>query len=130
MRTNVVLIDFENVRPDSLTALVGAHFKLMVFVGANQVKLTVEFAMAVHQMGDKAEYVKISGNGPNALDFHIAFYIGQLAARDPTADFHIISKDTGYDPLIEHLLSRHVRVRRHNDFTTLTFAASLLPAIS
>ena len=47
MRTNVVLIDFENVRPDSLTALVGAHFKLMVFVGANQVKLTVEFAMAV-----------------------------------------------------------------------------------
>ena len=59
-------------------------------------------------MGTNAEYVKISGNGKNALDFHIAFYIGQLAAKDPTAYFHIISKDGGFDPLLQYLKSKKI----------------------
>ena len=58
------------------------------------------------------EYIKISGNGPNALDFHIAYYIGQLAAVDPMAYFHIISKDTGYDPLIRHLKGKKILASR------------------
>jgi hypothetical protein len=35
------------------------------------------------------------------------------------ANFHLTSKDTGYDPLIEHLRSRNIHAQRHNDFTTL-----------
>lgn len=54
------------------------------------------------------EYVRISGHGPNALDFHIAFYIGQLSAADPKGFFHVISKDTGFDPLIQHLKARKI----------------------
>lgn len=108
MRTNYVLIDFENVRPESLEQLAHDHFKLLVFVGASQTKLPFEIAASLQQLGPKAEYVKISGNGSNALDFHIAYYIGQLAAADPSAYFHIISKDTGFDPLIQHLKSKKV----------------------
>ena len=103
MRTNFVLIDLENVQPETLDALSHDHFKVIVFVGGNQQKLPYELAAAIQRMGEKAEYIKISGVGRNALDFHIAFYIGQLAAKDPTAYFHIISKDTGFDPLIQHL---------------------------
>ncbi|HEX7329882.1 MAG TPA: PIN domain-containing protein, partial [Pyrinomonadaceae bacterium] len=35
-----------------------------------------------------------------------AYYIGQLSAAEPSAYFHIISKDTGFDPLIQHLRSK------------------------
>jgi PIN domain len=108
VRTNYVLIDFENVQPDSLELLAQDHFKLLVFVGASQTKLPFEIAASLQQLGAKAEYIKISGNGSNALDFHIAYYIGQLAASDPSAYFHIISKDTGFDPLIQHLKSKKV----------------------
>jgi hypothetical protein len=108
LRTNVVLIDFESVQPDSLDALQQDHYRVVIFVGATQARLPFEIVSAVQRMGDRAEYVKISGAGPNALDFHIAFYIGQMAAQDPTAFFHIISKDTGFDPLIRHLKSRHI----------------------
>jgi hypothetical protein len=108
VRTNHVLIDFESVQPDSLGALEHAHFKVHIFVGANQTKLPFGMAAAVQRMGSRANYVKISGNGSNALDFHIAFYIGQLAAEDSSAHFHVISKDTGFDPLIEHLKSRKI----------------------
>lgn len=119
MRTNFVLIDFESVRPETLDALAQEHFKVIVFVGANQAKVPFEVASALQRMGNKAEYVKISGNGPNALDFHIAYYIGQLAAGEPTAYFHIISKDTGFDPLIQHLKTKKIFAARSKDVSEI-----------
>lgn len=108
MRTNFVLIDFESVQPKSLAALEQDCFKVIVFVGASQAKVPFELATSLQRMGDKAQYIKIAGNGRNALDFHIAFYLGQLAVQDPTAFFHVISKDTGFDPLIQHLKTRKI----------------------
>ncbi|MCA1602491.1 MAG: hypothetical protein LC776_12880 [Acidobacteria bacterium] len=52
------------------------------------------------------------GNGTNALDFHIAYYVGRLAAGYPDAYFHIISKDTGFDPLIKHLKDHKIFCQR------------------
>jgi hypothetical protein len=130
MRTNHVLIDFESVQPDSLGALEQEHFKVHIFVGADQAKLPFGVAAAVQRMGSRANYVKISGNGSNALDFHIAFYIGQLAAGDSSACFHIISKDTGFDPLIEHLKSRNIladRVKTVADIPLVKVAHSKPP---
>jgi hypothetical protein len=115
LRTNYVLIDFENVQPDALANLDADHFQVKVFVGANQSKITFETVAALQRMGEKAEYIKISGNGSNALDFHIAYYIGRIAAQDPTAYFHIISKDTGFDPLIQHLKDQKVFAARSKD---------------
>jgi hypothetical protein len=112
MRKNYVLIDYENVQPDFMAALDKEHFNVVVFVGANQAKVTFEVASVLQQMGGRAEYIKISGNGSNALDFHIAFYIGQIAAQDPEAYFHIVSKDTGFDPLIQHLKSKKILASR------------------
>ena len=100
MKTNYVLIDFENVQPKNLELLKGHGFKVLVFVGSKQVKISFDLACAMQSLGPDAEYVKIEGNGPNALDFHIAFYIGNIAAKDPDCYFHVISKDTGFDPLI------------------------------
>ena len=66
----------------------------------------------MQQLGSRAEYIKISGNGSNALDFHIAFYVGQIAAKEQDAYFHIVSKDTGFDPLIQHLKSKKILASR------------------
>jgi PIN domain len=112
LKTNYVLIDYENVQPDDIAALEHEHFRVIVFVGAHQSKIAFQTAEALHRLGGKAEYVKLSSSGSNALDFHIAFYLGQLAAKEPTAYFHIISKDTGFDPLVSHLKERNVRACR------------------
>jgi PIN domain len=119
LRINYVLIDYENVQPEALTVLEAEHFKVIVFVGASQTKVTFEAAAALQLMGSRAEYIKISGNGSNALDFHIAFYIGKLAAADPTAYFHIISKDTGFDPLIQHLKTKKIFAARSRDVSDI-----------
>lgn len=119
MRVNYVLIDYESVQPEALARLDVEHFKVLVFVGASQAKVSFETANALQSMGGNAEYIKISGNGPNALDFHIAFYIGQISIGDPTAFFHIISKDKGFDPLIQHLKSRKIFAARSIDVSEI-----------
>ncbi len=119
MKTNYVLIDYENVQPEAMAVLGEEHFKVIVFVGANQAKVTFDVASALQQMGDRAEYVKITGNGSNALDFHIAYYIGKLASIEPDAYFHIVSKDSGFDPLIQHLKTKKILACRSKDVTEI-----------
>lgn len=113
MRTNYVLIDFENLQPELLEALDLPHFRVMVFIGANQTKVTIEFASLLQRLGTRAQYLRITGTGRNALDFHIAFYLGELLAKDPTAVFHVIAVDGGYDPLLQHLKDRKVFAHKH-----------------
>lgn len=112
MRTNYVLVDYENVQPETLDVLAGDHFKVLLFMGANQTKISIEVAQSLQRLGSRGEYVRITGNGKDALDFHIAFYIGRISVEDQSAYFHIISKDTGFDPLIQHLKSKKVAVVR------------------
>jgi len=112
VRTNFVLVDLENVQPRNIARLYGGPFKIMVFVGAKQGKIPLEMARALQAFGPDVEYIQMDGNGPNALDFHIAYYVGRLAAGYPDAYFHIISKDTGFDPLIKHLKGQGISCRR------------------
>ena len=119
MPTNYVLIDFENVQPKNLEVLSNHPFKVFVFVGASQAKLSYDLAAAMQQLGENAKYVKIGGNGNNALDFHLAFYVGELSTKEPNAYFHIISKDTGFDPLIKHLKARKIRIQRERDLAEI-----------
>ncbi|EAQ26047.1 PIN domain-containing protein [Roseovarius sp. 217] len=121
MKNNYILIDFENVQPKNLEILNGHTFTLIVFVGAGQKNVPFEFAAALQNLGTNANYQKISGSGSNALDFHIAFYVGELAAKDPNGYLHIISRDKGFDPLIHHLRERKIHALRSSDLSEIPF---------
>jgi len=108
MRTNIVLIDLENIKPDSIERLKQDHFRFCLFFGASQKRVDIEVMQAVLALMPNVEPIKISGNGPNALDFHIAYYIGKYAVELPDAYFHIVSKDKGFDPLIKHLSDKKI----------------------
>lgn len=112
MRTNFVLIDSENVKPEYIERLKREHFQVVVFVGANQKRLDFAMVNALQSLGSNGSYVQVSSHGPNALDFHIAYHIGKLAAVHPGACFHIISRDKGFDPLIKHLKGQKILCSR------------------
>jgi hypothetical protein len=130
MPTNYVLVDFENVQPDSLAALATGSFRVKVFVGASQAKGRISFEL-VHSMqmlGANAEYVKIARSGPNAVDMHIAYYVGRLLEKDPHAVIHIISKDTDFDPLIEYLSAKGSACKRVKSIAEIPKQAAPRPA--
>jgi hypothetical protein len=80
-----------------------------------------EVVLAMQQLRDRLEIIDMAGSGKNALDFHIAYYLGSLAKEDPNGFFHIISGDTGFDPLIEHLRSKHMFAVRSESIEAIPF---------
>jgi hypothetical protein len=114
MATNYVLVDFENVQPDSLEALASGAYRVKVFVGAQQAKgrVSFEFSESMQKLGTHAEYVRIARSGPNAVDMHVAYYIGRLLEKESHAAVFVISRDTDFDPLMEYLQARGSNCRR------------------
>ena len=112
VKKNFVLVDFENVQPKNMTLLNGGPFKVKVFLGASQKNIPLDMARALQELGADAEYIQIDGSGRNALDFHIAYYIGRLVAKDPEAHVYVVSKDTGFDPLLRHLAAEGISCGR------------------
>lgn len=127
MRTNFVLVDFENVQPKDLGLLKDGPFKVKVFLGPNQSKIPVALAASLQSLGDNAEYVVLETAGSNALDFHIAYYIGVLSSEDPAAFFHIISKDSGFDPLMKHLKGKKIFAQRSTCIAEIPYFKPALP---
>lgn len=120
MPARFFLIDFENVQPKAIGRLKPGESRIKVFVGQNQSRLAVELVSSLQPFGTDAEYIQIQGAGSNALDFHIAFYIGHLASQNPGATFHIISKDKGFDPLTKHLSAIGITCHRLVDIPGAT----------
>ena len=95
-----VLVDWENVQPSDadVRTLVPDVTDVWLFHGPAQKEVGARHA----SFGDRATPVKITRAGKNALDFHLSFYMGYIAARHPDARFVVISNDKGYLPMLEH----------------------------
>lgn len=112
MATRYVLIDYENVQPEKLERLNANLYAVLVFVGASQAKMPTNLVTAMQRFVRGFRCIQVSGNGRDALDFHIAYYLGRIAAAEPDASFYIVSGDSGYDPLIRHLEEAKIAARR------------------
>jgi len=111
MSDSVLLVDFENVGTIKLDAI-PAGVRVPFFFGASQKSVSKEFLKCALSLGERFEPIDIAGRGKNALDFHIAFYLGEHLTRSPASRCVVLSKDKGFDPLIKYLVERGFAVRR------------------
>ncbi len=116
----ILFIDYENVTQVKLANLQQPNLKILIFVGCAQVKIPFELVRETHQLGAAVQWVGIEEIGPNALDFHIAFYLGQISLKFPTANYVILSRDRGFDPLIQHLDRLGLSCRRISSLDLLS----------
>jgi hypothetical protein len=95
-----VLVDFENVQPtfEEVAKLAPGLSEVWLFHGPHQIKLAGQFKGAHAGVTP----VPISKTGKNALDFHLSFYLGYVAAKNPNGRLMVIANDKGYDPMIVH----------------------------
>lgn len=105
-----VLLDFENVQPSDaeLRALVPDADQVWVFHGPHQREVEKRFA----SFGSGTTPVPISKTGKNALDFHLSFYMGYIASRNPDSKMVVVANDKGYEPMLEHAKAMGFEVRR------------------
>ena len=103
MPTHYLLVDYENVKRLNPALLASGDHHVILFLGPQEAKLPVELVLAMERLGPRGQYVRLQTRGPNALDFLLCHHLGTLTARAPRARFHVLSRDTGFDPLLAHL---------------------------
>ena len=110
MNRKLLLIDYENIQTFDLSQL-GDDVDVVIFVGAAQ-RVGPSLAAALQKLGSRVERQKIEGSCPNALDFHIACYLGRILERGEARDCFVLSNDTGFDPLLKYLGKQGLSCRR------------------
>jgi PIN domain len=111
MKQTILLVDYENIGKIELGEI-PAGVLVPFFFGASQKSVPKDFLKAALNLRERFVPIDIEGQGKNALDFHIAYYMGEYLTRSPESACVILSKDKGFDPLVKHLVSRGFAVRR------------------
>jgi hypothetical protein len=95
-----VFVDLENNQPtlDEVRALVPDLTDVWLFHSGKQSKHLAAF----ESLGPRQMAVPIARPGKNSLDFHLSFYLGYIAAKNPGARLVVVAIDGGYAPMIEH----------------------------
>lgn len=107
----ILFVDYENVQKLDLAKL-PADIRVQIFVGTSQSRVPMELVKQAQAFGDRLQWIQIDGQGHNALDFHLAFYLGKTFALQPAAQCVILSRDTGFDTLVRHLTAQGFSCRR------------------
>jgi len=110
--SKVLLIDYENVQNVDLSQIARLDYSVCVFTGSSQNKIPIELVSSAQVLGRRLNWIRIEGSGPNALDFHIAYYLGVSVSKTPGDEYYILSKDKGFDPLIKYIAKENVMCKR------------------
>jgi len=121
---NHIFVDYENVHAVDPAIIGSKTVHVTLLLGAKKTKLDATVVEKLMQHVSTVEMIRLTSSGRNALDFALAYYVGRAVLADPCGYFHIVSKDKGYDALIEHLRGKHIHIRRHESFATLTSSAA------
>jgi hypothetical protein len=98
---NWAFVDYENV--GSLEGLnISDYERVFVFCGPKNTRIKVG---ALPTEGFcRIELIGVTTTGANNLDFHLAFHLGRFhEVAEKGVAFHIISNDSGFNGLVNHL---------------------------
>jgi hypothetical protein len=120
MTVTHILVDFENVQPsaDDIGLVRGDDVRLTIFRGPGQMKYSADVAEAWQPLGANVSFIRCAKAGRNAVDMHIAFYLGELVAANKgnggtaRARLVIVSRDTDFDPLLLYIRTQGFEASR------------------
>lgn len=100
---SVYLIDYENV---NFTGLEGVGNltpadEVILFYSNAASTIPMNLHIDVQKSGARMQYIRIERTGKNYLDFQLAALSGYLVGTTDQTDFVVISRDTGFDSVLD-----------------------------
>ena len=111
------LIDFENVASNGFEGLelLDDGSELLIFYSEQHSTISITVHQELERSRIRKTYMPIKTGGKNALDFQLVSWLGYEIAKNGGEQFVIISKDTGFDAVVDFWQKRNVNVSRHPD---------------
>ncbi len=108
--TKWAFVDYENVGTLKSWKLSG-YGRLIVFCGPQNHRVTLD-----PDWSGELSLLKVRSTGSNNLDFHLVLHLGRHhETADPTIEFHVFSRDHGFDGVLSHLRTLGRTCRRIAD---------------
>ena len=118
---NYYFIDYENVHADGFAGVenLGEQDVICVMYTEQSKAFSLELVEKIVRQKARLESYKAGTGAKNSLDFQLASYLGYMIAKREDADdcFYIVSKDTGFNHLVDFWAERSVKVQRVANFT-------------
>ncbi|UXN34079.1 PIN domain-containing protein [Avibacterium paragallinarum] len=103
---NLIVIDYENVQPKTLTHLSPNGYFIVLCVGENQKLLPVVLIKSLIMFGKNCRIIECPKAGKNALDFIIVDEMARITTEYQFNALYIISKDKGFGSIIHYYLTK------------------------
>lgn len=117
---NYYFIDYENVHADGFTGAenLGENDVICVMYTEQSKAFSLELVEKIARQHAKLESYKAGTGAKNSLDFQLASYLGYMIAKNESAGdcFYIVSRDTGFNHLVDFWAERNVTVKRIPNF--------------
>lgn len=117
---NYYFIDYENVHADGFTGAenLGDNDVICVMYTEQSKAFSLELVEKIAKQHARLESYKAGTGAKNSLDFQLASYLGYMIAKNEGGDncFYIVSRDTGFNHLVDFWAERNVTVRRIPNF--------------
>lgn len=123
-RTHYIFVDFENIHEVQLDLIASRPVVVILVLGERHKKLPVDLVQQLLKYPAQVRLVEAGLSGRNALDFVLAYLIGVQSTTDGKGHFHILSRDKGFNALIEHLKKNDILADRHESFVKIPVLAT------
>jgi hypothetical protein len=129
-KKRVILIDYENMQQIDLDLIDPANSEILIFVGKSQNKIPFTVVEKAQSLGERLRWLKVAGDGKNNLDFHIAYELGRWSekAKSEAAELIVLSRDAGYDSLIQYIKTTGVKAKRITNIAGIANSQKPLPS--
>lgn len=109
----IYLVDMENIPHawGKLLDIRGEDDQFVLFYTEQVAQIPITLMVKAMESQAAMEFVKCH-SGPNGLDFQLVTELGYRVARDPSAEYAVVSQDHGYDVVIDYWSERGIQVRR------------------
>jgi len=118
-RIHYIFVDYENIHEVELDLIAEQPVTVILVLGERHKKLPVDLVKKLLKYPTQVRLVEAGRSGKNALDFVLSYLIGVQTMTDRTGHFHILSRDKGFDALIEHLKKNDIFADRHEIFAKI-----------
>ncbi len=110
----IYLIDYENTGVKGLYGIEKLHEEdlIVVFYGPKTGAVPFDDHVRISSAVSHVEYIKTSKTAKNYLDFQLTTYLGYLTAHTGVKDYCIVSKDSGYDSVVDFWRIRGISIVR------------------
>ena len=107
-------VDFENVHDSGIngvTSLTGDD-EILIFYSMKSEHMSFDTHVSIMQSEAKVKYIKLRRSAKNYLDFQLVTHLGFVIGSGQPGPYFIISKDTGYDSVVDYWKDHGVTILR------------------